>query len=105
MSRRTNPQLRAALAQDRLEAARSRFRYVAAPWRAAFARHRSAWLVAAGFASGLAVSMLPRGFWSKFGTLLGSTGAVVARATFAPALARALAARDRDAATTPRAVG
>jgi len=105
MSRRTNPQLRAALAQDRLEAARSKFRHVAAPWRAVFARHRTAWLVAGGFAGGLAVSMLPRGFWSKFGRLLGSTGAVVARAMFVPALARALAERDRDAATTPAAVG
>jgi hypothetical protein len=95
MSRRTNPQLRAALAQDRLEAARSKFRHVAAPWRAVFARHRAAWLVAGGFAGGLAVSMLPRGFWSKLGTLLGSAGAVVARAMFAPALAAAVA-RDRD---------
>jgi len=48
--------------------------------------------------------MLPRGFWSKFGALLGSTSGVVARALFAPALAGALAARDRDAAAAPAAV-
>jgi len=91
---RPNPQLRAALAQDRLEEARSKFRRAAAPWRAGFARHRAAWLLASGFAGGLSVGMLPRGFWSKFGALLGSTSAVVARALFAPALAGALAARE-----------
>jgi hypothetical protein len=96
VSRRTNPQMRAALAQDRLESARSRFRHDTAPWRAAFARHRAAWLVASGFTGGLAVSMLPRGFWSKFGMLLGNAGAIAARVAFAPALA-AVVARDRDA--------
>jgi len=101
---RSNPQLRARLAQDRLEAARGKFRRDAAPWRAEFARHRAAWLLAGGFAGGLAVGMLPRGFWSKFGALLGSTSGVVARALFAPALAGALAARDRDAAAAPAAV-
>jgi hypothetical protein len=100
---RSNPQLRATLAQDRLEAARSKFRRAAAPWRAEFARHRAAWLLAGGFTGGLAVGMLPRGFWSKFGALLGSTGAFVARVVFAPALAGALAARERDAAATPPA--
>jgi hypothetical protein len=47
---------------------------------------------------------LPRGFWSKFGALLGSTSAIVARAVFAPVLAGVLAARDRDATATPPAI-
>jgi predicted lipid-binding transport protein (Tim44 family) len=101
---RPNPYLRAALAQDRLEAARRKFRRDAAPWRAEYARHRAAWLLAGGFAGGLAVGMLPRGFWSKFGALLGSTSAVVARVVFAPVLAGALAARERDAAAAPPAL-
>jgi predicted lipid-binding transport protein (Tim44 family) len=101
---RANPQLRATLAQDRLAAARSKFRRDAAPWRAEFARHRAAWLLAGGFTGGLAVGMLPRGFWSKFGALLGSTSAIMARAVFAPVLAGALAARDRDATATPAAI-
>jgi nucleotide-binding universal stress UspA family protein len=101
---RSNPQSRATLAQQRLEAARSKFRRAAAPWRAEFARHRAAWLLACGFAGGLAVASLPRGFWSKFGALLGSTSAIVARAVFAPVLAGVLAARDRDATATPPAI-
>ncbi len=44
--------------------------------------------------------MLPRGFWSKFGALLGSTSAVVARALFAPVLASALAAREPGTTAT-----
>jgi hypothetical protein len=100
---RTNPQLRATLAQDRLESARSRFRHDTAPWRAAFARHRAAWIVAGGFAGGLAVGMLPRGFWSKVATLLASSGAVVARTAFAPALANVMARRDRGTVATPPA--
>jgi predicted lipid-binding transport protein (Tim44 family) len=104
MMRRLNPRLRAAAAQLRLEAARGRFRRDTAPLRAAFARHRAAWLVAGGLAGGLTVGMLPRRFWSRIGAVLGSAGGILARSVLAPMVAGVIVARDRgDVAARPPA--
>lgn len=96
---RPDPRLRTALAQARLEAARSRFRRHTAPLRAAIARHRDAWLVAAGFAGGMALGLLPRRLWSGIGALLGRAASIVARSMFAPIVAGAVTARNRDKLT------
>jgi hypothetical protein len=99
MMARPDPRLRTAHAQARLEAARSKFRRDTAPLRAAVARHRAAWLVAGGFAGGMALGLLPRRVWSGIGALLGSVASVVARSMFAPIVAGAVVARNRDKVT------
>jgi predicted lipid-binding transport protein (Tim44 family) len=100
----TNPRLRADAAQRRLETARSRFRHDTAPLRAAFARHRAAWLVAGGLAGGLVVGMLPRRFWSRIGAVLGSAGGILARSVLTPMVVGAIVARDHaDVAARPPA--
>jgi predicted lipid-binding transport protein (Tim44 family) len=90
-----DPRRRVAAAQLRLENARRRFRHDTAPLRAEFARHRAAWLLAGGFAGGIAVGMLPRRLWSGLGAMLGSIGAIAVRSLLAPVVAGAVVARDR----------
>jgi len=90
-----SPGVRAAAAQRAVLAARARVRRDMAPLRAAFERHRNAWIVGGGLASGFALAFLPRRLWSGVGAVLGGTTALVARSVVAPMIAGAIVARER----------
>ena len=92
-----SPSARAAAAQQNVLAARARVNRDLAPLRAAFERHRSAWIVGGGLASGFALAFLPRRLWSGVGAVLGGTTALVARSVVAPMIAGAIVARERTA--------
>lgn len=76
-----------------------------APWRAAFNRRRTVWIVAGGFASGLALAWLPRRLWSRIGALAGSCAALAARSVLTPMIAGALIARKAPPASSVNATG
>jgi hypothetical protein len=91
------PARRAAAAQRNVVAAHARVANDLVPLCAAFARHRSAWIVGGGLVSGFALAFLPRRLWSGIGALLGGTAALVARSVVAPMIAGAIVARERPA--------
>lgn len=95
---KTNPRARAEAAQRNFVATRARLARDAAPLRASFERHRSAWIIGGGLVSGFALALLPRRLWSGLGALLGGTTAIVARSVFAPMIAGAIVAHNRPAA-------
>jgi len=64
-----------------------------APWRAAFNRRRAVWIVAGGFASGMALACLPPRLWARIGALTGGGAALIARSMLTPRIAGALMAR------------
>lgn len=64
-----------------------------APWRAAFNRRRTVWIVAGGFASGMALAWLPPRLWARIGALTGDGAALIARSMLTPMIAGALMAR------------
>ena len=76
-----------------LVVARSGIKRDLAPWRAAFNRRRTVWIVAGGFASGMALAWLPPRLWARIGALTGSGAALVARSMLTPMIAGALMAR------------
>ena len=105
-SRSAKARLRAARSEAQVAAVRVR-RDGHAFWNR-FEEHRVAWLVAGGFASGLALSSLPRRFWAHIGGFAAAGAAVIARSMLAPMIAGALVAKQRqgggeDAAANPAA--
>lgn len=66
------------------------------PWREAFNRRRTAWIVAGGFAGGLALAWLPRRLWATIGSMAGSGAALAARSLLTPMIAGALIARKQS---------
>lgn len=93
-----SPRARADTAQRTVVATRARLAHDAAPLRAAFERHRAAWIIGGGLASGFALALLPRRLWSGLGALLGGTTAIVVRSVVAPMIAGAIVAHNRPAA-------
>jgi len=80
-------------ATTELAVARSGIKHNLAPWRAAFDRRRSLWIVAGGFASGMALALLPPRVWSRIGAVAGGGAALLARSVLTPMIAGALVAR------------
>jgi hypothetical protein len=99
---KADPRVRAEAAAHNVVVARARFSRDAAPLRAAFERHRSAWIVGAGLASGFALAFLPRRLWSGVGAVIGGTTAIVARSVVAPMIAGAIVARERPVSAPRR---
>jgi len=92
---KASPRARVEAAARDVASARARFTRDIAPLRAAFGRHRNAWIIGGGLASGVATAFLPPRFVSGIGALFGGTTALVARSLVAPMLSGALAARQR----------
>jgi hypothetical protein len=88
--------IRAATAD--LAVARSGIERDLAPLRAAFNRRRMVWIVAGGFAGGMALALLPRRLWAGIGAMAGSGAALVARSMLTPMIAGALMARKQPPA-------
>ena len=86
--------MRAATAE--LAVARSGIKRDLAPWRAAFNRRRAVWIVAGGFASGMALACLPPRLWARIGALAGGGAALLARSMLTPMIAGALMARKQQ---------
>ena len=80
-------------AQTELAVAQSAIRRDLEPWREAFNRRRTAWIVAGGFAGGLALAWLPRRLWATIGSIAGSGASLAARSLLTPMIAGALIAR------------
>ena len=68
-----------------------------APWRVAWQRHRSALIVAGGFAGGLALSALSPRLWARAGALAAGSAAMVARSVLVPMIAGAVVAKSETA--------
>jgi hypothetical protein len=67
------------------------------PWREAWQRHRSALIVASGFAGGLALSSLSPRLWARVGVLAAAGAALVARSVLVPMIAGAVIAKNESA--------
>ncbi len=80
-------------AQTELALAQSELRHDLEPWREAFHRRRTVWILAGGFAGGLALAWLPRRMWARIGSVAGSGAALMARSLLTPMIAGALVAR------------
>jgi hypothetical protein len=87
-------------ARTELALARSEVRRDLEPWRATFDRHRTAWIVAGGFAGGLALAWLPTRLWARIGAVAGSGAAMAARSLLTPMIAGALIARKQSPAVS-----
>ena len=70
-----------------------------APWRAAFNRRRTVWIVAGGFAGGMALAWLPPRLWARIGAVAGSGAALAARSVLTPMIAGALLSRKQPPAS------
>jgi polyferredoxin len=86
-------------ARTELALAQSGIKRDLAPWREAFNRRRTAWIVAGGFAGGLALAWLPPRLWAKIGSVAGSGAALAARSLLTPMIAGALLARKQPPVT------
>jgi hypothetical protein len=82
-------------AQAELAVAERELAKSALPWRRHLQRHRSALTLFGGFASGLALTLLPSRWWERTGALVGSMAAGVARSAFTPAIIGAVIAQIR----------
>jgi hypothetical protein len=80
-------------ARTELALAQSELRHDIEPWREAFNRRRTTWILAGGFASGLALAWLPRRLWATIGSVAGGGAALMARSLLTPMIAGALVAR------------
>ena len=80
-------------ARTELDSARAGIDRDLAPWRDRFRQHRTAWIVAGGFAGGFALSWLPPKLWARIGSVVGGSAAIVARSLLTPMIAGALLAR------------
>ena len=70
-----------------------------APWREAFNRRPTAWILAGGFAGGMAMAWLPRRAWARIGAVAGSCAGIVARSVLTPMIAGAFLARKQPSAS------
>ena len=86
-------------ARTELALAQSGIQRDLAPWREAFNRRRTAWIVAGGFAGGLALAWLPPRLWAKIGSVAGSGAALAARSLLTPMIAGALLVRKQPLVT------
>ncbi len=82
-------------AQAELAAAEAAFAKSALPWQRKLQRHRSAFTLLGGFASGLALTLLPPHWWARAGATVGTIAATVARSALTPALIGAVISRIR----------
>jgi len=80
-------------ARTELASAQSELRHDLEPWREAFNRRRTTWILAGGFVGGLALAWLPRRLWAGIGAVAGSGAALMARSLLTPMIAGALVAR------------
>ena len=81
----TSAAARVREAQAELARAEYNLAQTAELWRRGLRRHRTAVLLGSGFASGLAVSLLPVRWWGRIGAVVGSVGAAAARSFLTPA--------------------
>ncbi|HZP64892.1 MAG TPA: hypothetical protein VFB32_01165 [Rudaea sp.] len=93
MKRPTTARERLRLAQRELAAAEDELAQSVGPWRARLSRHRGTVIVAAGFVSGMALSLLPVRVWARIGALVSMTAAQVARTALTPAMIGAAVSR------------
>jgi hypothetical protein len=91
--------IRMRKATSELDAARSGIERDLAPWRAAFNRRRTAWIVAGVFAGGMALAWIPPWVWAGIGAVAGRSAALVARSLLTPMIAGALLARKQPPAS------
>lgn len=91
--------IRMRKATSELAAARSGIERDLEPWREAFNRRRTAWIVAGGFAGGMALAWLPPRLWGRIGAVAGRSAALVARSLLTPMIAGALLARKQPPAS------
>ena len=92
---------RVQAAQAQLSMAETNLAHTVQPWRARLREHRTAFVLAGGFATGLAVTLLPTRWWGRIGALAGSIagtlGAAAAKSFVTPALMGAALARKKPA--------
>lgn len=96
---------RVQAAQAELSMAETNLAHTVQPWRVKLREHRTAFVLAGGFATGLAVALLPTRWWGRIGALAGSVaGTVVAAAAksfVTPAVMGAALARKKPAQSGP----
>ena len=92
---------RVAAAEAELAAAETNLAHTVQPWHAKLRRHRTALLLTGGFATGLAVVLIPTRWWGRIGALAGSiagtVGAAAAKSFVTPAVMGAALARKKSA--------
>jgi hypothetical protein len=102
--KRVSAVARVRLAQAELVAAEAELAKSARPWRRNLQQHRGALTLAGGFVSGLALTLLPPGWWARAGATVGSAAAMLARSALTPAMIGAVISRiRRDDEATPTA--
>jgi len=96
---------RVEAAQAELAAAETNLAHTVEPWGAKLRAHRTALVLAGGFATGLAVALLPTRWWGRIGALAGSiagtVGAAAAKSFVTPAVMGAALARKKMADGNP----
>lgn len=93
--KRPSAAARVRLAQAELAVAQRELAKTARPWRQRLQRHRKAVILMSGFASGLALTLLPPRWWARIGSAAGATAAGAARSAFTPAVVGAVISRLR----------
>jgi hypothetical protein len=93
---RTSAQERVRNAEAELAVAENNLQRSARPLRAQLQHHRSATLLLGGFATGVALTLLPTRWWGRIGAVAGTLSAAAARSLLTPAFMGAAFAKLRD---------
>jgi len=102
----TSAQARVRRAEAELAAAQLHLEHSARPWRERVVAHRAESIMLAGFATGMALALLPTRWWGRIGAVFGTVTAAAARSLLTPAVigaavtkmrAKTSAASDSDA--------
>lgn len=104
MKRKASAAARVSAARADLAIAESALEKSARSWRLRIHRHREALVLFGGFASGLALTLLPPRWWARLGAIVGATAAGAARASLTPVIvgvALAQVRRHDDTNRTP----
>ena len=100
---RTSAEARVRRAEAELAAAEIHLQHSARPWRRRIETHRAESIVLAGFATGLALALLPTRWWGRIGAALGTVTAAAARSMLTPAFIGATVAKVRGKTSVPGA--
>ena len=90
--KRASPAKRVREARTQLEAAERELTLSVRPWRERLRKHRQALALFGGFASGLALVVLPARWWARAGAAAGGAAASAARSVLTPMLLGAVLA-------------
>ena len=97
---RTSAQQRVHQAEAELALAETNLERSAYPMRTQLQHHRSATLLLGGFATGVALTLLPTRWWGRIGALAGTLTAAAARSLLTPAFIGAAIGRMRGKSST-----